>query len=145
MGTVAALGVALGSIMTFFGVVFAKFVELPAWQLPLVVLGIMLAISLPSMVIAWLKLRQRTVGPLLEANGWAINGRVKINIPFGTKLTKRATLPPGSHLARQDPYEDKAAKRRRRVFSLLIVLALLKDRAPDGKPLFPAVSFAIVH
>lgn len=125
VGTVAALGVALGSIMTFFGVIFAKFVELPAWQLPLVVIGIMLAISVPSMVIAWLKLRQRTVGPLLEANGWAINGRVKINIPFGTKLTQRASLPVGSHLTRQDPYEDKAAAFRRRVFTLSVVLILL--------------------
>src|SRR6185436_7355748 len=84
VGTVAALGVALGSLTTFLGLVFAKFVELPAWQVPLVIIGIILAISLPSVAIAWLKLRQRTVGPLLEANGWAINGRVKINIPFGT-------------------------------------------------------------
>ncbi|HEX2853248.1 MAG TPA: hypothetical protein VHO24_08420 [Opitutaceae bacterium] len=124
VGTVAALGVALGSIMTFFSVIFAKFIDLPAWQLPLVVIGIILAISIPSMVIAWLKLRQRTVGPLLEANGWAINGRVKINIPFGTKLTERAVLPAGSHLTRQDPYEDKAAAFRRRLFTVLFVLML---------------------
>jgi hypothetical protein len=125
VGTVAALGVALGSIMTFFSVILAKFLDLPTWQIPLVVVGIMLAISIPSMVIAWLKLRQRTVGPLLEANGWAINGRVKINIPFGTKLTEKATLPIGSHLSRQDPYEDKAAAFRRRVFTLLLVLTLI--------------------
>jgi hypothetical protein len=125
VGTVAALGVALGSLMTFFGLVFSKFIELPAWQLPLVVVGIILAISIPSMVIAWLKLRQRNVGPLLEANGWAINGRVKINIPFGSKLTQRAVLPIGSHLSRQDPYEDKAAKwRRRQIIALVVLLAL---------------------
>jgi hypothetical protein len=59
---------------------------------------------------------------LLEANGWAVNGRVKINIPFGTKLTQHATLPPGSHLARHDPYEDKAAKWRRRQIIALVVL-----------------------
>jgi hypothetical protein len=126
VGTVAALGVALGSLMTFIGMVFTKFVDLPAWQLPLVVVGIMLAISLPSMVIAWLKLRQRTVGPLLEANGWAINGRVKINIPFGTKLTQHATLPAGAQLSRQDPYEDKAAKwRRRQIVALVILLGIV--------------------
>jgi hypothetical protein len=125
VGTVAALGVGLGAIMGFFATVFAKIVDLPAWQLPLVVVGVILVISLPSMVIAWLKLRQRTVGPLLEANGWAINGRVKINIPFGTKLTLRATLPARAHLSREDPYEDKAAARRRRlIIALIIVVAL---------------------
>ena len=51
---------------------------------------------MPSMVIAWLKLRQRTLGPILEGNGWAVNGRVMINIPFGSALTDVATLPPGA-------------------------------------------------
>ena len=75
---------------------FAKVVDVPGWQIPLIVLGLILVISLPSMFIAALKLRHRTLGPILEANGWAINGRVKINIPFGAKLTKIATLPPES-------------------------------------------------
>ncbi len=125
VGTIAALGVALGALSTAFGLVFAKFVELPAWQIPLVVLGLILAISIPSMVIAWLKLRQRTIGPLLEANGWAINGRVKVNIPFGTALTERARLPANARRTLQDPYEDKSAARRRRwtLFLLLLIVA----------------------
>jgi hypothetical protein len=78
------------------------------------------------MLIAWLKLRQRTLGPLLEANGWAINGRVKINIPFGTKLTERAVLPKNSRRDLNDPYEDKeAAARRRRITALVIVASVL--------------------
>ncbi|MGH7943994.1 MAG: hypothetical protein ACREH8_14830 [Opitutaceae bacterium] len=124
VGTVAALGVALGALSTAFGLVFAKVVELPGWQLPLVVIGVILAISLPSMVIAWLKLRQRTVGPLLEANGWAINGRVKVNIPFGTALTECALLPSNSKRTLTDPYEDKGPARRRRLFLLLLLLAI---------------------
>jgi hypothetical protein len=66
------------------------------------------------MAIAWLKLRQRTLGPILEGNGWAINGRVKINIPFGTALTDLAQKPAGSTLSLADPYEDKAAAARQR-------------------------------
>jgi hypothetical protein len=77
------------------------------------------------MVIAWIKLRQRTLGPLLEANGWAINGRVKINIPFGTALTDMARKPAGSKLSLEDPYEDKEAAARRRQLVLLTLLALL--------------------
>jgi hypothetical protein len=101
---------------------FAKVVELPGWQLPLVVLGIILAISLPSMVIAWLKLRQRTIAPMLEANGWAINGRVKVNIPFGTALTERALLPSNAKRTLHDPYEDKGPARQRRIILLLLLL-----------------------
>jgi hypothetical protein len=124
VGTIAALGVALGALSTAFGLVFAKVVELPGWQLPLVLLGVILAISLPSMVIAWLKLRQRTIAPMLEANGWAINGRVKVNIPFGTALTERALLPSNAKRTLTDPYEDKEAARQRRLIVLVLVLAL---------------------
>src|SRR5258706_8692932 len=94
------------------------------WQIPLIIIGVMLAISTPAVIIAFLKLRQRTLGPILDANGWAINGRVKINIPFGTKLTDIAVLPPGAQRSLDDPYEDKdAARRRRLVWILVIVLA----------------------
>ena len=72
----------------------------------------MLAISGPSVVIAWLKLRQRSLSPLLEASGWAVNSRVKINIPLGTSLTDRATLPPKARLLLKDPYEDRTADPR---------------------------------
>ena len=117
-----------GALSTAFGLVFAKVVELPGWQLPLVIVGVMLAISLPSMVIAWLKLRQRTIAPMLEANGWAINGRVKVNIPFGTALTERALLPSNAKRTLHDPYEDKDAARRRRMILLLLLLVAVAFR-----------------
>ena len=119
--TIIGLGVAIGSIGTFLATVFAKFVDLPAWQVPLVIVALMFVISLPSMIIAWLKIRQRTIGPLLEANGWAINGRVKVNIPFGTVLTDAAKLPKNARRVLGDPYADKAAARPRVWFTLLFV------------------------
>jgi len=121
--------VAIGSIGTFVSMVFSKFVDIPFWKLPLILVGLMLVISLPSMVIAWLKLRQRTLGPILEGNGWAVNGRVKINIPFGTALTDVATLPPGSHRSLEDPYEDKEAAKQKRRWTTLIILAALAAAA----------------
>jgi len=125
VGTVAAMGVAVGAIGGALGAIATGLAKLAIWQLPLVLLVLMLLISLPSMVIAWIKLRQRTLGPLLEGNGWAINGRVKINIPFGTALTDMATLPPGAKRSLEDPYEDKAAAARRRQFILIVILAAL--------------------
>ncbi len=125
VGVIAAMGVAAGALGTILGGFISGFLGLGVWM-PAGVLGIILVISGPSMAIAWLKLRQRTLGPILEANGWAINGRIKINIPFGTKLTERAMLPKGSHRDLNDPYEDKqAAAQRRRITVLVVVAAVL--------------------
>lgn len=126
LALITGIGVAIGSIGTFLAAIFTKFLDVPWWQLPLIVVGAMLVISLPSMIIAALKLRQRTLGPLLEGNGWAINGRVKINIPFGTKLTEMAAIPPGSKRLLDDPYADhETAAQRRRVMMLLVLLVLV--------------------
>ena len=94
VGTVAALGVALGSISTVIVGLFGRFVDL-GWWIPLGLLGILLSISGPSMLIAWLKLRQRSLGPILDASGWAINNRMKLSTRLGTSLTKRP--PPVPH------------------------------------------------
>jgi len=125
IGTVAAIGVAVSGAISVITIILGYIFGLKIWQYPLVFLGIMLVISGPSMLIAWLKLRQRTLGPILEANGWAINGRIKINIPFGTKLTERAKKPANSITDRNDPYEDKKAAAARRRIIALVVLALV--------------------
>ena len=108
-GIFAAIGLALGALGTALAAVITGFLALPAWQMPLVVLGLMLLISGPSMLLAWLKLRQRNLGPLLDANGWAVNIRARINLPFGASLTGVAALPAGSQRSLQDPYADKSS------------------------------------
>jgi hypothetical protein len=124
LALITGIGVALGSIGGFLAAIFSNFVNLGLWM-PLGLLGIILLISGPSMIIAWLKLRQRTLGPILEGNGWAVNGRVKINIPFGAALTDLAVLPAGSKRSLEDPYEDKeAAKRQRRITTLIVLVVL---------------------
>jgi len=125
IGAVAAIGVAISGAITALTLILGYIFQLKAWQYPLVLVGLMLVISMPSMVIAWLKLRQRTLGPILEGNGWAVNGRVMINIPFGSALTDVATLPAGAKRSLEDPYEDKAAARKRRQFIALIVALVL--------------------
>lgn len=123
VGIIAALGVGVGALGTLFGGFVAGFMALEPWWAKLAGLGgMVMAISGPSMLIAWLKLRQRNLGPVLDANGWAINGRVKVNLPLGTALTDRAQLPPGSSRSLEDPFEDVAAKQRRRLFWLAAVL-----------------------
>ncbi len=125
LALITGIGVAIGSIGTFIATVFAKFVDIPGWQLPLIIVGLMLVISLPSMFIAALKLRQRTMGPILESSGWAVNSRVRLNIPFGAMLTELAHLPPGAQRTLEDPYEDKEAARQKRQAGLLLFLLIL--------------------
>ncbi|MDX2111051.1 MAG: hypothetical protein SFY80_12490 [Verrucomicrobiota bacterium] len=106
LALITGIGVALGSIGGFLAGIMTGFISLGPWM-PLGILGLMLAISGPSMIIAALKLRQRNLGPILDANGWAINGRVRITIPFGAKLTDIAELPHNSVRSLTDPYADK--------------------------------------
>jgi hypothetical protein len=107
VGTVAAMGVAFGAIGTAISALATGILRLPVWQIPLVFVGLALLISAPSVLIAWLKLRKRNLGPILDANGWAVNARARINVPFGASLTGVATLPPGSERSAADPFADK--------------------------------------
>jgi hypothetical protein len=123
VGIVAALGVGVGALGTLFGGFVSGFLDLRPWWAKLVaVAGVVLVISGPSVLVAWLKLRHRTLGPILDACGWAVNGRVRINLPLGTALTDRAALPPGARRVLEDPYADAGAKRRRRALWLLVLL-----------------------
>ncbi|MBF0329029.1 MAG: hypothetical protein HQL10_07715 [Nitrospirae bacterium] len=106
-GIFAAIGLAVGAIGTALASVITGLLRLDWWQVPLVAAGLLLIISGPSMAIAWFKLRQRNLGPLLDANGWAINSRPRINIPFGTALTQVAKLPEGSVRPMIDPFAEK--------------------------------------
>ncbi|MDH6165453.1 hypothetical protein M2282_000581 [Variovorax boronicumulans] len=106
VGTVAAIGVALGSISAVLVAIFGKFIDLGQW-IPVALIGIVAAISGPSMLIAWLKLRQRSLGPILDASGWAINGRMKVNVRLGGLLSQTAHVPPGARRVARDPYRER--------------------------------------
>ena len=106
VGTVAAIGVALGSISAVLVAIFGKFIDLGQW-IPVALVGIVAAISGPSMLIAWLKLRQRSLGPILDASGWAINGRMKVNVRLGGMLSQTAHVPPGARRVAPDPYRER--------------------------------------
>ncbi|HET9624264.1 MAG TPA: hypothetical protein VFP84_22980, partial [Kofleriaceae bacterium] len=122
VGTIAALGVAIGGIGAFGTAVMASLFGL-GWWAPFGVLGIMCAISTPSMLLAFIKLRRRNLGPLLDANGWAINALTRINVPFGGALTEVAALPPGATRSVRDPYAEK--RRPWRFYGTIAVIVVL--------------------
>ncbi len=103
-GIFAAFGMALGMIGTALASLAKGIFALKWWQLIAAFVGIMLIISGPAMVMAWMKLRRRNIAPLLNANGWAINAASKISIPFGETLTDIVKFP---KMRLKDPYAKK--------------------------------------
>jgi hypothetical protein len=106
IGTVAALGVAVGGIMAALGGILQAVFGLGMWM-PLGLVGMLLLISGPSVFIAALKLRKRNIGPILDADGWALNTQARVNIPFGRSLTQLAVLPAGAQRDLRDPFAQK--------------------------------------
>lgn len=120
-GIFAAIGLAIGAIGTAIASVVTGFLGLIWWQMPMAIVGLILLISGPSVLLAFLKLRKRNLAPLLDGNGWAINTRAIINIPFGASLTHMAVLPPGSKRSLSDPYAEKKSPWKFYLFMLLII------------------------
>ncbi len=123
-GIFAAIGLAVGFIASAVTSVVTGFLRLAWWQWPVAIVGIMLVISGPSTLMAWFKLRKRNLGPILDANGWAVNARVKINIRFGTSLTGIAKLPEGAERSLSDPYADKKTPWGLYILLVLLLVAL---------------------
>jgi hypothetical protein len=106
-GIFAAIGLAFGAIGGVLASIISGILGLELWQVPLAIIGLILLISGPAMLVAWFKLKKRNLGPILDANGWAINARARINITFGKSLTQMAVLPEGSRRSLVDHYADQ--------------------------------------
>ena len=92
-GIFAAIGMALGMIGTALVEVARGMEGFAWWQYLLILVCILLVISGPSMIIAWMKLRRRNLAPVLNANGWAVNADTIISVPFGVTLTEQVQFP----------------------------------------------------
>ena len=125
-GIFAAIGMAVGMIGTALAGILESFKGFVWWQYIGIFIGIMMCISGPAMIMAWMKLRRRNIAPLLNANGWAINASSKISIPFGETLTDIAKFP---KLKIKDPYANKGISKWMKwtisLVSLVIVLGCL--------------------
>ena len=102
-GIFAAIGMAVGYIGSFFTSLALGLKGMGYWGW-LVIPGLLLVISGPSMILAWMKLRKRNLAPLLNANGWAINADAIVNVLFGNTLTEQAQYP---LVKMKDPFAKK--------------------------------------
>lgn len=120
-GIFAAIGLAFGALAAALTGLLRGFLALNWWQMLVVIAIILLLISGPSMYIAWHKLRNRNLGPLLNANGWAINSRVLVNSRFGSTLTSTAKYP---KIKTDDPYAEKTPLWAR-ILRWVVVIAIV--------------------
>ena len=121
-GIFAAIGMAVGMIGTALASLFEGLGGLKWWELLMVFVGILLMISGPAMVLAWLKLRRRNITPLLNANGWAVNASSKISIPFGESLTDIAKFP---KMKLKDPFAKTGLAPWKKWCISIVVVALV--------------------
>lgn len=122
-GIFAMIGMALGSIGTFLGSLYTTFVGLTFGGMIGSIAGIILIISGPSMIMSWLSLRKRNLAPVLNANGWAVNSKVIVNVRFGQTLTAMAKMPV---IVGSDPFaEKKMPKWKKALISIAFILGVL--------------------
>ena len=117
--SVAALGVGVGMAGAAIGGLIGLVAGLPLWKVLAGVAAVILIVSLPSVILAWFKLRARDLGAILNAGGWAVNRPLTFSMGLARTFTHPAKLPFGSAVAR-DPY---ASHGWLKVLLLLVVLA----------------------
>lgn len=120
-GIFAAIGLAFGYIGSVLEKLTSLIFDHPL-SLIMLILIIMLFISCPSMFIAWSKLRKRNLGPVLNANGWAINAKIVVNTRFGSTLTEMSSFP---KVVLDDPFVEKKMPRWLRWIITIVVGGLI--------------------
>ena len=120
-GIFAAIGMALGMIGTALAAVAKGLSGFTWWQLLIVFVCILIVISGPSMIMAWLKLRRRNLAPVLNANGWAINADAIISVLFGRTLTEQVAFP----IVKAPQLKPSMAAWKKWLIALCIILVLI--------------------
>ena len=123
VGKLAGITIAFAAVSGVLVAILATLKSLTWWQWLVLIAALMLIISLPSVFIAWRKLRRRDLGPVLNANGWAINAASYVRGKFAKGMTEVAEFP---KLTDVDPVaRRKAAWRKFWLWLLFIVVAAL--------------------
>ena len=68
--------------------------------------GALLAVTVPTVLVAFIKLRRRDLSAILEGSGWAINARMRLTRAQRRAFTRRPRRPKGSKLKAEPPPEE---------------------------------------
>ncbi|MCK6489992.1 MAG: kinesin [Planctomycetes bacterium] len=131
-------GVAFAAVGSALAYVVAELSRLGPSKIAIGLAALIGILALPSLVLAWIKIRNRNLAVLLEAGGWALNDRLRLTTTLGYLFTRRPDRPLGSTVdwADQIPFSlamnpdassELARQRwhRLRFFALVLVLFAL--------------------
>lgn len=90
--SVAAIGIGIGMIGAAFASVMAVVSSMTWWQILVGIAAIVVAVSLPSVILAWFKLRRRDIGAILNASGWAVNRQMRFSVKRARAFTRLACV-----------------------------------------------------
>lgn len=119
-GIFAAIGLALGLVTSAIGGLFS-WLGLHWYHWAIMFVAIIVVVSGPSMIMAWLKLRKRNLTPVLNANGWALNQRLLVNTKFGATLTGIAKYPV---VKTKDPFTMKMPLWKKTMWWLILIVVI---------------------
>ena len=88
--SIAAVGIGVGMAGTALAAVMAAVSRMKWWEIAVAVAVAILAVSLPSAILTWFKLRRRDIGAVLNASGWAINRPMYFSMSRARAFTKCA-------------------------------------------------------
>jgi hypothetical protein len=89
-------GVAFAAVGSALAYVVAELSRLGPQKIVIGVAALVGLLALPSLVLAWIKIRNRNLAVLLEAGGWALNDRLRLTTTLGYLFTRRPDRPLGS-------------------------------------------------
>lgn len=91
--SVAAIGIGVGMMGAAVASLMAAISGMSWLQLIASIFALILVVSMPSVVLTWFKLRQRDIGAVLNASGWAINRPMRFTMKRARTFTKCAGDP----------------------------------------------------
>jgi len=95
-------GLAIAALGSSFAYITKALSEVKPVQVLIALLGLAMIILLPSILSGFVKIRKRDMSGLLEASGWAVNARMRINRTMGRLFTHTPQLPKDAHKERRD-------------------------------------------
>lgn len=100
-GVLAGGGLAVAALGSAVAFITKTLAGLNWWTIVAGLGGAVLALLLPSMVLAFIKLRRRDLSTVLEGSGWAINARMRLTRRQSHDFTKRPPYPRGARGVRR--------------------------------------------
>ena len=83
------VGIGIGMVGAAIAGIVGLVAGLPWWKTALGVMAVIAAVSLPSVILAWFKLRRRDLGAILNAGGWAVNRPLRFSQELAGRFTRK--------------------------------------------------------